>query len=69
MLYFFYTYIGFVSAGSFKKSELVHSDASADENRLVKAIRYFRGLKRDNMKRSAGNYQSNLFQLTRIVEL
>ena len=72
MLYFYYTYLGSVYAGSFEESEQVYTqnDVFAEERRLVKALRYFRGLKRDNMKRSeAGKYQLNSFHFTKIIKL
>ena len=61
MLYFYYTYLGSVYAGSFEESEQVYTqnDVFAEERRLVKALRYFRELKNDNIKRIAGNYQFN----------
>ena len=58
MLYFCFTYLELVVASILEESELknTQNDDFAEERRFVKALRYFRELKNDNIKRSAGNY-------------
>ena len=58
MLYFCCTYLELVVASIFEESELknTQNDDFAEERRFLKALRYFRELKNDNIKRSAGNY-------------